>query len=119
MEEKISLKFEERMKVRKEILSKIDEDKRKLERLIKKIIDLEKQVKNCEEEKQELEKRIKNHKEKYIESTIPVPPDGDYEICNGLLGMKRDLNLKLVNDLGDEEIIQVFFILNLNLNFII
>jgi hypothetical protein len=42
---------------------------------------------------------------------ILVPKDEGYEIVNGLLDMKRDINLKLVFYLADDEnkIKQVFF----------
>jgi hypothetical protein len=54
-----------------------------------------------------LEKNIKDLDSEYISKGIPVPSFGEYEIKNGLLGVKRDLNLKLIKDLEDKEIEQV------------
>jgi hypothetical protein len=60
-------------------------------------VNLEKELKNYKIEKKILEEMVKKLKEKYISNGIPVPSDGDYEISNGLLGGKRDLNLKYIN----------------------
>jgi predicted nuclease with TOPRIM domain len=108
MEEKENLRYEERMKKRKSILKKTDEIKIELEKINSKISNLEEELKNSKIEKVKLENEIKNLKEEYIEIGIPVPEDGDFEISNGLLGGKRDLNLKLIKDLDDKEITQVF-----------
>jgi hypothetical protein len=81
------------MKERRRILSEIDEKKFELEKLNKKINNLE-----------NLEKKINKLKEEYVLNGIPVPSDGGYEIKNGLIGGKRDLNVKLIKDLDNKEI---------------
>jgi chromosome segregation ATPase len=107
MEEE-SLSYEERMRERRRILAEIDEKKSEVEKLNKKINNLVKQLENCKIEKENLEEKINKLKEEYVSNGIPVPSDGEYEIKNGLIGGKRDLNLKLIKDLGNEEIQQVF-----------
>jgi predicted nucleic acid-binding Zn-ribbon protein len=118
----VCLTYEERMKERKRIVAEIDEIKKKIEELLEnmrninlkidefknKISDLDKELKNQEKDKRDLENKIKNLEEESLQKGIPVPTDGNFEIANGLLGAKRDINLKLVKSLGEEEIIQVF-----------
>jgi hypothetical protein len=59
----------------------------------------------------ELEKVINNLKDELIKIGIPVPEIEGYEIVNGLLEMKRDVNLKLIYYLDKKRIIEVFFII--------
>jgi hypothetical protein len=56
---------------------------------------------------------VQKVEDKKIKIGILVPENGRYEIVNGLLKMKRDLNLKLVFYLRDDDnkIRQVFFII--------
>jgi hypothetical protein len=111
-EERIEeMTYEERMKERTDILQEIHESQIQLENLSKKISELKKQVKDCETEKSELEIIIKNLERKYIQKGIPVPSDGEFEICGGLVGAKRDINLKLIRGLDDEEVRQVLLLL--------
>jgi type III secretory pathway component EscV len=90
------LSYSERMKERNRIISEIDPLQLKLESLKEKT-----------REKRKLEKKINKLKEKYIRNGIRVPENEGYEISNGLLGMKRDINLKLTDKLDDDKIKQV------------
>jgi chromosome segregation ATPase len=108
MEKETNLTYEERLKERKSVLWKINEARAELKDLNKKISDLEKEVEKSKEEKQDVEKKVLNLQEQLIKKAIPVPKEGDYEIRNGLLGAKRDLNLKLIKNLNDKSIRQVF-----------
>jgi chromosome segregation ATPase len=105
--EKVYLSYSERMKERERIVLEIDSKKSEIEKLNKKIKNLEKELKNWKIEKENLEEMMNKLKEDYISKGIPVPSEGEYEIRNGLLGIKRDLNLKLIKDLEDKEIQQV------------
>jgi predicted nuclease with TOPRIM domain len=109
MMEDMNMSFEERMKERKRIITMIDEIKSKIEELKNKIAQLEEELKNCGTTKLNLEKKVNDLKEEYIQKGIPVPSDGNFEILNGLLGAKRDVNLKLISGLRDEKLRQVFF----------
>jgi hypothetical protein len=67
-------------------------------------------INNLGKEKAELEKLIYNLKEEVIIMGIPVPNNKGYEIINGLPNMNRDVNLKLVFYLTDDnKIRQVFY----------
>jgi predicted RNase H-like nuclease (RuvC/YqgF family) len=105
--EEFNLNYSERMKERQRIVLEIDFKKSEIEKLNKKINNLEKELKNWKIEKENLEETMNKLKEEYISNGIPVPSEGEYEIGNGLLGVKRDLNLKLIKDLEDKEIEQV------------
>jgi predicted nuclease with TOPRIM domain len=111
----MSLTYEERTKQRKSIVSEIDKNKINIEIIKNKIINAkeeikkyEEEIKKYEEEKSKLENKIKNLEKEYIEKGIPVPSEGNFEIENGLLGAKRDINLKLTRNLNDKEIVEVF-----------
>jgi hypothetical protein len=101
-------------------IAEIKSEKEKFEIEINNFEDLEiceikfaEPVNNLEKEKTELEKIINNLKEELIVMGIPVPQNEGYEIMNGLLKMKRDVNLKLVFYLSDDDdkIRQVFVII--------
>jgi hypothetical protein len=72
---------------------------------------LQKEFEKYYKNKTELEKIINNLKEELIVMGIPVPQNEGYEIINGLLDMKRDIKLKLVFYLVDDDnkIRQVFY----------
>jgi chromosome segregation ATPase len=123
MEKRLS--YEERMKERRRIISEIDaallkiedldrkvnEKKNEIENLREKMKTVEKEIEAFEKEKSDHEKKINNLKEKHMKTGIPAP-EGEsegYEIANGLLGMKRDINIKTTEYLDDEKIKQVFF----------
>jgi chromosome segregation ATPase len=115
MEEETNLTYEERLKERRSVILKINEVKAQLKQMINKISDLETELKKLNEKKQNFEEKILNFEEKIlnleeelIKKGIAVPEEGNYEIRNGLLGAKRDLNLKLMKDLEDEDVRQVF-----------
>jgi hypothetical protein len=78
--------------------------------------DFYKPLNDLEKEKIELQNIINNLKEEFIIIGVPVPQNKGYEIVNGLLEMKRDVNLKLIFYLTDDEneIRQVFLILIFN-----
>jgi chromosome segregation ATPase len=119
--EEINLNYSERMKERRKSILKIDEIKVEVEKWSEnirnmelKIKELNNEINNVEKEKEKaleeklkLENKIKDLDSEYISKGIPVPSDGDYEIKNGLLGGKRDLNLKLIKELENKEIEQV------------
>jgi DNA repair exonuclease SbcCD ATPase subunit len=121
MEEEVRLSYEERMEERKKIIVEIDGIKIKIENLSKnmknieikikefndKMRKLKKEIKKCKEKKVNLFNEIKNLEKEYIEKGIPVPSLGKYEILNGLLGAKRDINIKLIRDLTDDDVKQV------------
>jgi chromosome segregation ATPase len=111
MEEETNLTYEERMKERKSVLLRINEAKSELKELNRKISDLETQLRNLNKEKRNFEIKILNLEEELIRKGIAVPEERNYEIENGLLGAKRDLNLKLIKDLKEEDIPQVFILI--------
>jgi L-lactate utilization protein LutC len=113
MESERILSYEERMKERKKIVMEIDKTKTNLKKLNAKMINIKKELERCETEKLELENKIKNLLEEYISKGIPVPSNGNFEILNGLVGAKRDINLKLIKGMKDDEIKQVFSIIYL------
>jgi hypothetical protein len=116
--------YERREMERREIISKIEECDFLIEEYEKKvknfraeINDLEEQVKiiqesleDVESKKHQIELEKKYLEKEYSDSGIPVPDSKDFNITDGLLGMKRDLNLKLVKHLSDDKIRQVFFL---------
>jgi hypothetical protein len=106
--EEVSLTYEDRMKEREKILLKIDKEKTKLGNLNMKIADIEKQLNYYKLEVFELESNIKNLQDEFMQKGIPVPLGGNFEISNGLVGVKRDLNLKLIRDVGEKDMRQVF-----------
>jgi chromosome segregation ATPase len=92
---------------------KVNEKKQEIENLRKKMKTVEKEIEAFKKEKRDLEKNIRDLKEKHMKAGIPVP-EGEsegYEISKGLLGMKRDINIKTTEYLDDEKIKQVIFIL--------
>jgi seryl-tRNA synthetase len=105
--------------IENEFKEKIKEFEKKFEEKIEnvekkpklKIKNLEKKLKDCITEKNELINNINEIKSIYIRNGIPVPEGKGYEILNGLLGMKRDINLKLTEHLDNDKIRQVLFIL--------
>jgi chromosome segregation ATPase len=111
MEKETNLTYEERMKERKRVILEINEAKAELKELNKKISDLETQLRNLNKEKRNFKEIVFNLEEELIRKGIPVPEEGNYEIENGLLGAKRDLNLKLIRDLKKKDIRQVFILI--------
>jgi hypothetical protein len=117
-----SMSYEERVKERRRIISEINggelevkDLEKELEWKIKEIEDYKtkiknhgKEIKDLEKEKTELEKKIETLKEKHLRIGIPVPEKEGYEIENGLLGVKRDINIKTTEYLNDKKIKQVF-----------
>jgi hypothetical protein len=75
----------------------------------KKRENIEKKLQEYDKERLELEYKLTKIRNEYIGGGIPVPRRGGYDIENGLLGMKRDLNLILTGYLEEDEIIQVIF----------
>jgi predicted nuclease with TOPRIM domain len=115
MEQNKNMSYEERMKERRRLIAEMDFVKtkvkdwnRKIEEIKNKIEILEKELKNIQNEKSEFETELKELEKTYI---IPVPEKEGYEILNGFLGMKRDINLELTEYLDDDKIRQVLFIL--------
>jgi predicted nucleic acid-binding Zn-ribbon protein len=116
MEQKENMSYEERMKERRRLISEMDFVKtkvkdwnRKIEEIKNQIEILEKELENTQSEKSEFEKQLRELEKTYIENGSPVPEEEGYEILNGLLGMKRDINLKLTEHLNDDKIRQVLF----------
>jgi chromosome segregation ATPase len=107
-EKERNLTYEERLKERRSVILKINEAKTELKELNNKISDLETELEKLNEEKENFEEKILNLEEELIRKGIVVPEEGNYEIRNGLLGAKRDVNLKLMKDLEEEDIRQVF-----------
>jgi chromosome segregation ATPase len=119
MESHIS--YSERMKERKRIISEIDTIKeeitncdykintikREIEELKKKIKNFEKELSYYQSEKQKLENKKRDHKANYLMYINPVGECEGHEVENGLLGMKRDINMKVTDYLSDAEIRQV------------
>jgi hypothetical protein len=105
----IENEFKEKIKEFEKIIKEKIENVEKEPKL--KIKNLEKKLKDCITEKNELIKNIKEIKSIYIRNGIPVPEEGGYEILNGFLGMKRDINLKLTEHLDNDKIRQVLFCL--------
>jgi hypothetical protein len=117
-----NLSYEERLKERSRLISKIDEIQKKVDCCEKKIKGIKSEIglyknkiKKLEVEKQKIKrekwdftKTINELREEYIKVGIAVPENGGYEIENGLSGMKRDINLKLTKFLDDNQIKQVF-----------
>jgi hypothetical protein len=64
---------------------------------------------NCNAEKTKYEDRIKELKTMYMKLIDVVGECEGYEMENGLLGMKRDINNKLTFFLNDEKIREVLF----------
>jgi seryl-tRNA synthetase len=105
----IENEFKEKIKEFEKIIEKKIENLQKKPK--EKIKNLEQKLKDCISEKNQLMNNIKEIKSIYIGNGIPVPEKEGYEILNGLLGMKRDINLKLTEHLDDERIRQVLFYL--------
>jgi chromosome segregation ATPase len=115
------LSYSERMKERTRIISEIDavkieitkwddrinEIKVEIEEFKRKIQNLEEELSTCKSEKETLIEKFTELKEKYIRDGIPVLENERYEIENGLLGMKRDINLKIAEYLTDDKVRQV------------
>jgi hypothetical protein len=113
MEKNIS--YFERMKKRKEIIDEmdkmsknIDDLKKQVDGIEKKISDFKEKLKNVNNELNEKMEEKKKLEESYLKSGIPVPEDGGFEISNGMIGMNRDINIKLTYKLDDHEVRQVF-----------
>jgi hypothetical protein len=64
-----------------------------------------------EKEQTELKEIINNLKEEVVVMGIPVPENEGYEIMNGLPNMRRDINLKLIFYLFDDNKIRQVFII--------
>jgi DNA repair exonuclease SbcCD ATPase subunit len=113
------LSYIERMKERQRIISELNNYNCKLEKLKQRIEDnkqkmedIKKELEKSNSEKTKLENYIKDLNEELIKNGIPVPEEtGKYEISNGILGMKRDINLKLILYLYNDKIQQVYFLL--------
>jgi predicted nucleic acid-binding Zn-ribbon protein len=110
MKTKKKLSYEERMKERRNIISKIDEIRPKLQHLKEKMENLEKELKVCQKKKLDFEKQISDLEAIYMKDINPVREIKGYEVENGLPGMKRDINLKLVKHLDEDKIREVFLI---------
>jgi chromosome segregation ATPase len=122
MEKRLS--YEERMKERRKIISEIDATllkikdlnikmdgkKNEIENLREKMKTVEKEIEAFKKEKSDLEREINDLKEKHMKIGIPVPEGKSegYEISKGLLGMKRDINIKTTEYLNDEKTKQVY-----------
>jgi hypothetical protein len=79
-------------------------------------VDIKKEL-EYKKEQTKLEKIINNLEEYLIIIGISVPNNKGYEVLNGLTNMKRDVNLKLVFYLLDDEnkIRQVFLLFIFNI----
>jgi hypothetical protein len=93
------------------VKTKLKDWNRKIEEIINQIKILEKEQENTQNEKSEFERQLRELEKTYIKNGIPAPEKGGYEILNGFLGMKRDINLELTEHLDDEKIKQVLFYL--------
>jgi predicted PilT family ATPase len=119
----IDRKHEEYKAIIKDIEKELKEKIKEFEKLIAekmeniqkepkaKIRKLKKKLTDCIIERKNLKDKIKEIISIYVENGIPVPENEGYEISNGLLGMKRDLNLILTGHLSEEEIRQVFYLI--------
>jgi SMC interacting uncharacterized protein involved in chromosome segregation len=119
-----NMSYEERMKEREMIISEIDGVKAEVENwdrkmdeinieiegLKQKIKNLHKEQEKHKKEKSKLLKKINDLEAILIKNGIPVPENGGFEISNGLLGMKRDINMKLTDYMTEEQIRQVFIL---------
>jgi chromosome segregation ATPase len=105
----IEKEFEEKInKFEKEIEEKMKNIQKKPEEKIRK---LEKEYSDCEKEKTKISNKMKDLEAILIKNGIAVPEELGYEISNGLLGMKRDINIKLTDHMTEQQIRQVFFFL--------
>jgi predicted RNase H-like nuclease (RuvC/YqgF family) len=99
--------YKERMKIRIKMIEKINGDEKKIEELRKKAEKLRKELSETEAEKKRLENEVAYAKENYVKLGIPVPEKEGYEVLNGILGMKRDINIKLTKKMDETEMRQV------------
>jgi uncharacterized coiled-coil DUF342 family protein len=106
------MNIEEKTKEYENISSEINSLISRVLELNKKIKDIEKVAEEYKKEETKLINKIKELKENRIEIGVPVPRFGGFEILKGLPDMKRDINLKLVFYLGDDDkkIRQVFYL---------
>jgi seryl-tRNA synthetase len=114
--------YEERIRIRKKLISKIDnieqemevcsqkikDNNKEIEELKNKIENLEENIVKEEEKKKKFRKLLFEIKGEYVSKGIPVPEDGKYEIENGIVGMKRDINVKLMKNMFDDDLRHVF-----------
>jgi protein subunit release factor A len=122
MSEEVILSYEKKIEKRNEVKAKIEEVQKELEKVKDKIKNMknelnigkgengEREVEKTKSEECVLEKKIRDLNEELIKIPIPVPEEGDFEILNGIIGIKRDLNLKLVRGFDDDTTVQVFFL---------
>jgi TolA-binding protein len=122
--------YEERIKIKNEMFAQIENlriDICKCENKIEIFKNQSEELKNLEEHRKEfldieaekttLEKDVDILIQSYLRVGIPVPEEGEYEVDNGLIGMNRDINIKLTKKLEISEIREVFFIIVFNLLF--
>jgi predicted nucleic acid-binding Zn-ribbon protein len=122
MEQKENISYEERMKERRRLITEIDSIElkvkdwnRKIEKIKNKIEILEKELEIIQNEKSQFDRQLRELEAIYNKQINPVGECKGYEILNGLLGMKRDINLKLTEHLDDEQIRQILIIFNKHL----
>jgi predicted nuclease with TOPRIM domain len=104
----ISMSYEERIKQRNRIISKINATKAEVEKydeIINKIEEeiykLNEKLENIKNKRQNLTNTLNDLIEELNKVGIPVPEAGNYETFGGLVGMKRDVNLKLIKYISD------------------
>jgi predicted Zn-dependent peptidase len=112
------LSYEERMAGWRKIVTEIQMVRSKIQELDEELENLKKQPEKTEKpskikEKSKLIDKLNRLNQSYIKIGIPVPENGGYEIENGLLGMKQDINIKTTEYLNDEKIKQVFIFISL------
>jgi predicted RNase H-like nuclease (RuvC/YqgF family) len=101
--------YKKRMIERRNIISKMDVIRPKIQKLKENMENLEKQLEACQKKKVDLEKQLGDLEAIYMKDINVVGESEGFEIENGLSGMKRDINLKLVEHLDEDKIRQVFF----------
>jgi TolA-binding protein len=108
-----NLKYEEKTKEKEKINSEMKRIQSRLTELKEKIEELngnedfKENVEEYKKEKSENENRLKILETEKTKNGIFVPESEGYEIRNGLLEMKRDINLKLIYYLDENKIKQV------------
>jgi predicted nuclease with TOPRIM domain len=104
----INMSYEERINQRNRIISKINATKAEVDKYDEIINKIEEEIYKLKEkleitknEKQKLTNSLNDLKEELIKVGIAVPEAGNYETFDGLRGLKRDVNIKLIKYISD------------------